>query len=53
MQTRFSQNVVLLDSAIIALVAVVVTPGYLFYFDITPKLIILLAGTSVPGSPGS
>jgi O-antigen ligase len=47
MQTRFSQNVVLLDSAIIALVAVVVTPGYLFYFDITPKLIILLAGTGI------
>ncbi|HXS94217.1 MAG TPA: O-antigen ligase family protein [Candidatus Limnocylindrales bacterium] len=32
--------------ATILLVALVITPGWLFYFDVTPKLVILLAGTA-------
>ena len=30
----------------VALTALIVTPGYLFYFDVTPKLIIVLVGTA-------
>ncbi|MGO9261971.1 MAG: O-antigen ligase family protein [Bryobacteraceae bacterium] len=30
----------------VALTALIITPGYLFYFDITPKLIVLLVGTA-------
>src|SRR5258705_387490 len=36
----------LLLAAIVALVALAVTPGWLFYFDVTPKLVVLLAGTA-------
>ena len=35
-----------LFGAVTLLIALVVTPGYLFYFDVTPKLVILLAGTA-------
>jgi len=33
-------------AVVIGLIALIVTPGYLFYFDITPKTIVLLAGTA-------
>lgn len=29
------------------LIALIVTPGWLFYFDVTPKLVILLVGTAL------
>lgn len=31
---------------VIALISVVITPGVLFYFDVTPKLVLLFAGTA-------
>jgi O-antigen ligase len=31
----------------IGLIALIITPGYLFYFDVTPKLAVLLLGTAV------
>jgi O-antigen ligase len=33
--------------AVVALVPLLITPGLLFYFDITPKIVVLLAGVSV------
>ena len=33
--------------ALVALVPLIITPGILFYFDVTPKLIVLLAGTAI------
>ena len=35
------------EAAVIALIALVVTPGLLFYFDVTPKVVLLLAGVAV------
>ncbi len=32
---------------VVAVVSLLITPGLLFYFDITPKIIVLLAGTAV------
>jgi len=37
----------LLQALILALLALILTPGYLFYFDITPKIVVLFAGTAV------
>ncbi len=37
----------LFEAVVIALVALIITPGFLFYFDVTPKLLVLLAGTAV------
>src|SRR5258708_8409274 len=37
----------LLQAAIIGLIALMITPGYLFYFDVTPKVAVLLAGAGV------
>ena len=37
----------LLQAAVIGLIALIVTPGYLFYFDVTPKVVVLLAGTGL------
>jgi O-antigen ligase len=37
----------LLEAVVIALVSLVITPGYLFYFDVTPKIVVLLAGTGI------
>ena len=37
----------LLQAVVIALVALIITPGFLFYFDVTPKLLVLLLGTAV------
>ncbi len=37
----------LLQAAVIALVALIITPGFLFYFDVTPKLLVLLMGTAL------
>ena len=36
-----------LQAAVIALVALILLPVYSFYFDVTPKLVVLLAGTAV------
>jgi O-antigen ligase len=35
------------EAAVLALIALVVTPGWLFYFDVTPKVALLLAGAAV------
>ena len=37
----------LFQAAIVGLIALIIAPGYFFYFDITPKLVVLLAGTAV------
>jgi O-antigen ligase len=37
----------LLLALTIALMALILAPGYSFYFDITPKLVVLLAGTAL------
>ena len=37
----------ILVAAIVGLVAVAITPGYWFYFDVTPKVVVLLAGTAI------
>ena len=38
---------VLLHGAVVAVLALILLPGFSFYFDITPKLAVLLAGTGV------
>jgi O-antigen ligase len=37
----------LLQAVVIGLIALIVAPGSFFYFDVTPKIVILLAGTAV------
>ena len=37
----------LFQAVVIGLLALIITPGYLFYFDVTPKVVVLLAGTAV------
>src|SRR4051812_185381 len=37
----------LLQAALIGLVALILTPGALFYFDVTPKLAALLVGAAI------
>ena len=37
----------LIQAALIGLVALILTPGLLFYFDVTPKLVVLLAGVGL------
>lgn len=37
----------MLLAVVIGLIALIITPGYLFYFDITPKVVVLLVGTAV------
>jgi O-antigen ligase len=34
-------------AAVVAATALIVTPGWLFYFDVTPKLVVLLTGAAV------
>src|ERR1700681_3053837 len=34
------------QATVIGLIALIITPGYLFYFDVTPKLAVLLLGTA-------
>jgi O-antigen ligase len=36
----------LLQAVTIGLIALIITPGYLFYFDVTPKTVVLLVGTA-------
>src|SRR5690348_11372973 len=36
----------LLQAVLVGLVALIVAPGALFYFDVTPKLAVLLAGAA-------
>ena len=36
----------LVQAAVIVLIALILTPGYFFYFDITPKLVVLLIGAA-------
>jgi len=35
-----------LQATTIALIALIITPGYLFFFDVTPKIAVLLLGTA-------
>ena len=37
----------LFQAAAIGLLALIITPGYFFYFDVTPKLVVLLLATAV------
>jgi O-antigen ligase/tetratricopeptide (TPR) repeat protein len=37
----------LVQAVVIALAALIITPGFLFYFDVTPKLLVLLTGTAM------
>src|SRR5580692_6672871 len=37
----------LLQAVTIGLIALIIAPGYLFYFDVTPKTAVLLIGTAV------
>ena len=37
----------LIQALVTALVALIITPEYLFYFDVTPKVVVLLAGTAL------
>src|SRR5215831_14803293 len=39
-------DMALLQALVVALLALILTPGYLFYFDITPKVVVLFAGTA-------
>src|SRR5690348_10379982 len=36
----------LFQAVVIGLLALIITPGYLFYFDVIPKVVVLLAGTA-------
>jgi O-antigen ligase len=36
----------LFQAVVIGLLALIITPGYLFYFDVTPKVAVLLVGTA-------
>jgi hypothetical protein len=37
----------LIQAALAGLIALIIAPGWLFYFDITPKAAVLLAGVAV------
>src|SRR5471030_2881834 len=37
----------LMQAVVIGLIALIITPGYLFYFDVTPKLAVLLLGAAI------
>lgn len=37
----------ILQAVAIGLIALIIAPGYSFYFDVTPKVVVLLAGTAV------
>ena len=37
----------LCQAVLLGLIALIITPGYLFFFDVTPKVVILLLGTAV------
>ena len=45
----------LLQALVIGLLALIIAPGYLFYFDVTPKIVVLLAGSglALPGCAGA
>ncbi|HSV12835.1 MAG TPA: hypothetical protein VLI90_01150, partial [Tepidisphaeraceae bacterium] len=43
----------LLQATLIGLIALILAPGALFYFDVTPKLVVLLAGTAALCAIGS
>jgi len=36
-----------MQAALLGLVALIIAPGYWFYFDVTPKVVVLLAGVAV------
>jgi hypothetical protein len=36
----------LFQAVVIGLLALIITPGYLFYFDVTPKVVVLLGGSA-------
>src|SRR5260370_22131275 len=37
----------MIQAAAIALIALILTPGWLFYFDVTPKTVVLLMASGV------
>ena len=37
----------LLQALTIAVMALILAPGYSFYFDVTPKVVVLLAGSVI------
>src|SRR5215469_6136132 len=37
----------MIEAVILGAIALIIAPGYLFYFDVTPKTTVLLAGTAV------
>ena len=41
----------MVQAAAIALIALILTPGWLFYFDVTPKVVVLLAACGVAMVP--
>jgi O-antigen ligase len=43
---------VVVQAAAIALIALILTPGWLFYFDVTPKAVILLLASGIALLPG-
>src|SRR6185295_5949142 len=42
----------LLLSAILALLPLTITPGLLFYYDVTPKIVVLLVGVAIAAALG-
>ena len=36
----------LCQAMLLGLIALIITPGYFCYFDVTPKVVVLLLGTS-------
>ena len=34
----------LCQAVLLGLIALIITPGYFFYFDVTPKVVVLLYG---------
>jgi O-antigen ligase len=43
----------LLQAVTIGLIALIIAPGYLFYFDVTPKVVVLLVGTAALSAAGA
>src|ERR1039457_6709701 len=37
----------LFQAVVIGLLALIITPGYLFYFNVTPKVVVLLGGSAI------
>ena len=44
-------DILMLQAAALALIALILTPGLFFYFDVTPKLVVLLLAAGVAMVP--